>query len=86
MDHPLQPLALWELEEIRIGVPELASDTLSRYIDKAVALAGDPDRMTVLRSTLRDKMANAPLTDEPRFVKEMEEAFRFMWQDFFRSH
>lgn len=64
-----------------IGLPELASDTLSGYIDKAVALAGDPDRMTELRNTLRDKMANAPLTDETRFVKEMEAAFRFMWQD-----
>ncbi len=64
-----------------IGVPELASDSLSEYIDNAVALAGDPNRMTELRNTLRVKMANAPLTDEKRFVTEMEAAFRFMWQD-----
>jgi protein O-GlcNAc transferase len=64
-----------------IGVPELASETLSGYIDNAVDLACNPERMVYLRNTLRDNMAKAPLTDEERFVKEMEAAYRYMWQN-----
>jgi len=67
-----------------IDFPELAAETVAEYVEIAVALAKDPQRMTMLRQTLRSRMASAPLTDEARFVSEMEEAYRAMWRDWGR--
>ena len=64
-----------------IGLPELACETITGYIDTAVQLALDPPRLTALRQSLRDKMAHAPLTDEARFAGEMEQAYRAMWRE-----
>ena len=62
-----------------IGLPELAAETVAGYVEIAAGLAHDSDRLTGLRQTLRDRMAAAPLTDESRFVDEMENAYRAMW-------
>jgi len=63
-----------------IGLPELAVATVSAYIDSAVGLAGDRTRLAALRDSLRPRMAASPLMDEERFVREMEAAYRAMWQ------
>ncbi|MGZ5051293.1 MAG: O-linked N-acetylglucosamine transferase family protein [Methylobacter sp.] len=63
-----------------LGLSELAAETVERYVEIAVNLANKPESLAVLRKTLRLRMANAPLTDEKRFVREMEEAYRTMWQ------
>lgn len=64
-----------------LGLPELAAASIAEYIEIAVALAQEPERLKVLRQTLRPRMAAAPLTDAARFVREMEAAYRAMWQD-----
>lgn len=64
-----------------LGMPELAAPNLEAYIDTAVSLAGDVPRLAALRGELRERMAKAPLTDEVRFAREMEQAYRAMWQD-----
>jgi predicted O-linked N-acetylglucosamine transferase (SPINDLY family) len=38
-----------------------------------------------LNEPLRNQMASAPLTDEKRFVLEMEAAYRSMWQDWLKT-
>ena len=63
-----------------LGLPELAAESTADYIDIAVGLAGDSERLATLRRTLRPRMTAAPLTDEARFVREMEDAYRAMWQ------
>ncbi|MDP2794976.1 MAG: tetratricopeptide repeat protein [Sulfurisoma sp.] len=62
-----------------IGVPELAVESVADYIETAVALASDRNRLAELRQSLRSRMAAAPLTDEGRFAREMEAAYRGMW-------
>lgn len=64
-----------------VGLPELVATTESEYVRIACALAGDPGRMTELRGALRERMANSPLTDERRFVREVEAAYRTMWKE-----
>lgn len=68
-----------------IGLPELVAETLPQYIDIAVQLARDAPRMAQLRQSLRPRMAAAPLTDEARFAREMEEAYRAMWRQWCRG-
>lgn len=69
-----------------LGLPELAAPNLEAYIDTAVRLAGDVPRLAALRGELRQRMANAPLTDEIRFAREMEHAYRAMWQDWLNQN
>lgn len=63
-----------------LGLPELVAETVPQYIDIAVQLASDIPRLAQLRQSLRPRMAAAPLTDEARFVREIEEAYRAMWR------
>ncbi len=69
-----------------IGLPELVAQTLPQYVDIAVRLAQDAPRMAQLRQSLRPRMAAAPLTDEARFVREIETAYRAMWQDWLQKN
>jgi predicted O-linked N-acetylglucosamine transferase (SPINDLY family) len=64
-----------------LGLSELVAPDVDRYVDIAVGLARDPDRLTRLRGEMRDRMARASLTDEERFAGQMEKAYRAMWID-----
>jgi predicted O-linked N-acetylglucosamine transferase (SPINDLY family) len=55
-----------------------AVETKQQYVDKAVQVTGDLERLAALRSGLRDRM-RATLCDARRFTRELEEAFRGMW-------
>lgn len=57
----------------------IAADT-DDYIRKAAAFAADLDRLAGLRTTLRPRLLASPLMDAPAFARELEQAFRGMWQ------
>jgi len=63
-----------------VGLPELAAHSEDDYVRIAVALAGDVRRLTDLRQTLRSRMQASPLTDAPRFARNMEAAYRTLWR------
>ena len=52
----------------------------AEYIAKAVALAGDIDRLAQLRAGLREKVLASPLFDAPRFAANLEKALLEMWR------
>jgi predicted O-linked N-acetylglucosamine transferase (SPINDLY family) len=63
-----------------IGVPELVADSQEMYVRLASELAGDLGRLSNLRSNLRQRMAQSPLMDAPRFARNIEAAYRRMWR------
>lgn len=63
-----------------IGLPELIARTAEEYVQLACDLATDLSRLAALRSTLRERMAASPLTDGPRFARNVEQAYREMWR------
>jgi predicted O-linked N-acetylglucosamine transferase (SPINDLY family) len=63
-----------------VGVPELIADSQELYVRLASDLAHDPARLSSLRSTLRQRMAQSPLMDAPRFARNVEAAYRQMWR------
>jgi predicted O-linked N-acetylglucosamine transferase (SPINDLY family) len=63
-----------------VGVPELIADSQEKYVRLASDLAHDPARLSSLRSTLRQRMAQSPLMDAPRFARNVEAAYRQMWR------
>jgi predicted O-linked N-acetylglucosamine transferase (SPINDLY family) len=65
-----------------IGLNELIATTAARYIEIASTLAHDVSRLAFLRSTLRDRMRSSPIMDQPRFARDLEAAYRQMWQSF----
>jgi predicted O-linked N-acetylglucosamine transferase (SPINDLY family) len=62
------------------GLPELVAFSEDDYVAIAVQLAHDLPRLAELRRTLRPRMQASPLMDAPRFARNIEAAFRSMWQ------
>ncbi len=62
-----------------VGLEGLIADSVAQYIDLAVALSGDLDRLTQLRATLRSCMADSALFDHQGFTRNLERAYREMW-------
>ncbi len=63
-----------------IGLPELVAGGEDEYVRLAAELAKDRPRLTELRGTLRARMRASPLMDAPRFARNIETAYRTMWQ------
>jgi predicted O-linked N-acetylglucosamine transferase (SPINDLY family) len=63
-----------------LGLPELVAHSEEDYVRIAGELAGDLPRLAQLRSTLRARMQTSPLMDAPRFARNVEAAYRWMWE------
>jgi protein O-GlcNAc transferase len=64
----------------QLGLTELLAQDTEEYIRIAVTLAGDRERLAVVRTTLRARMKQSPLMDSPRFARIVEAAYRTMWR------
>ena len=62
-----------------MGLEELIAASPDEYRRLANDLARDRDRLAAYRDTLRTRMRNAPLTDAAGFARDIEAAFRTMW-------
>jgi predicted O-linked N-acetylglucosamine transferase (SPINDLY family) len=63
-----------------LGLPELVARTQDEYVRIATGLAGDLEGLARLRASLRARMEASPLMDAPRFVRNLEAAYRHMWR------
>jgi protein O-GlcNAc transferase len=63
-----------------LGLDELIAQTPAEYVTIANRLAGDRDRLRELRRGLRDRMSKSPLMDAETFTRNLERAYRRMWQ------
>ena len=63
-----------------LGLPELAAATPEEFVNTACQWAADQPRLAALRAGLRDRMQSSPLMDAPRFARNVEAAYRAMWQ------
>jgi predicted O-linked N-acetylglucosamine transferase (SPINDLY family) len=62
------------------GLPELVGQTPAEYVEVAVKLASDLPALARLRAGLRERVQHSPLGDSARYVKNLEDAYRQMWQ------
>ena len=63
-----------------LGHPEWISTSEKEYVEKVVALASDPQKLSIIRQNLRAEMEASPLMDQKGFVRELEEAYQAMWK------
>ena len=59
-----------------VGLEELAINSYDKYINLAVALAGDWELLSILRKNLRGMMKKSPLMDSENYLREIETAFK----------
>lgn len=69
-----------------VGHPELAAATEQAYIEKAVALARDPERMRALHASLPQEMRRSPVMDFRGYVRAVEQAYDAIWQRWLLTH
>jgi predicted O-linked N-acetylglucosamine transferase (SPINDLY family) len=61
-----------------VGAGALVARSDQEYVDKAVALARDPQRIVAWRGSLRSRILASPLADSARFTRDLEDAYRSM--------
>jgi protein O-GlcNAc transferase len=64
-----------------LALPELICHDEEEYLATAARLAGEPQRLALLREGLRDRMAASQLCDGPGFSRDLEEAYRVMLRE-----
>jgi protein O-GlcNAc transferase len=63
-----------------LGLPELIAASPVEYIQLAVDLAGDPDRLRTLRSGMRERLRYSPIMNATQLARNIESAYRRMWR------
>ncbi len=63
-----------------LGLTECIAESPDDYVRRAVQLAANPARIAQMRQSLRARMLESPLMDKRLFARNMEQAFRQMWQ------
>lgn len=61
-------------------LPGLIAETADQYCDIAVQLARNGNRLQTLRTTLRQRLMESPLTDNVTFTRHLEQLYRQLWQ------
>jgi protein O-GlcNAc transferase len=63
-----------------LGLQDWIAVSPEDYVRLAVQYARNPSTIAGLRRSLRSRMLESPLMDKRRFARDMEEAYRTMWQ------
>ena len=63
-----------------LGLSDCVARSPHDYVERAAALAADPNRLTLLRRTLRTRMTASPLCNGKLFTPALEGAFQHMWR------
>ena len=64
----------------RLSLEDLTAFSEDDYVNVAARLALDVPRLAALRAGLRARMQSSVLMDAPRFTRNIEVAYRTMWQ------
>ena len=63
-----------------IGLPELVTHSLADYEALGFRLSQDLGELQALKAKLAQNRLSEPLFDTPRFARNLENAYRLMWE------
>lgn len=63
-----------------VGLADWIAQTPEEYVGLALKFARDEPVLAELRGSLRRRMRESPLMDEPGFARDLESAYRGMWR------
>ncbi|MBF0587522.1 MAG: tetratricopeptide repeat protein [Magnetococcales bacterium] len=58
----------------------LTTDNQEGYVERALTLAGKREELREMRATMRQRLMDSPLCDGPGYARNLEAAYRTMWQ------
>lgn len=64
----------------RVGLADLVAESGDDYVQKAVQLARDVERLGALRAGMRERMRSSPLLDADGFTRALENAYDKIWE------
>ncbi len=65
-----------------LGRPEWVAKSKEEFIEKAVAMASNTEKLAQTRKNLRTEMLNSPLCDGEGFAREFEELLLALWEGY----
>ncbi len=68
-----------------IGLPDLITHSQGEYKTLTIELANNPTKLQEIRQRIAKNRMVAPLFDTPRFVKNLETAYKEMWNIFLEA-
>ena len=63
-----------------LGLDDWIAPSVDGWVDMVVARASERTALRALRTELRPRLLASPLADMPRFVRDLEAAYRSMWE------
>lgn len=63
-----------------VGIEDLAVETESEYIAKAISLTADGELLNLLHKNLRHMMLNSSLMDENAYMQDLEEVYKEIYR------
>ncbi len=70
---------------LTMGLPELITDNLEQYEQRALELAENPKRLAALREKVKENRRTSPVFDAGRFTRHLEAAYHAMWNRHIRG-
>lgn len=65
-----------------VGLEDLCAKTTEEYIDIAVNLAKDQERLRQLRKSLRDRLERSHVMNQKLYMKDLEAAYEEIWKKY----
>lgn len=65
---------------MNLGLPELVAESPDEFVEKALGLARDLERLARLRAELRARLESSALGDAPGFARALEALYRTAWR------
>jgi len=62
-----------------LGLQELIAKNQDDYVNIAVELAGNIEKLSALRAGMRERMLASPLMNVERFTRNLEQGYEQMW-------
>jgi protein O-GlcNAc transferase len=63
-----------------LGLEAWVAKTPDEYVELAIELAGDRDRLAKLRQEMRPRMKESPMMQEESFTRDLEDQYRKIWR------
>lgn len=67
---------------MNLGLSECCAESEADYVEKAVALAKDPERLKELHQTLRRRMLQSPVMDAGLYMTDLESGYLRIWREY----
>ena len=66
---------------MRLGMTTTIAKSVDEYVDSAVSLANDEERLGGNRDAVRERFLNSEICDVSAYVAELETTYRRLWRD-----